>query len=112
MLTGMEVVIDYEFVNGSQDEVVIKELSLAAKNVVHTLHFQSRYAMRTHGSAENGLNWDDGHIPYRQLEIVLGETVAGYAHLYGYGVEKCKFLSELLGRPHSQSGRSWLSKTK
>ena len=95
----MEVVIDYESLKGSQGEVVIKELSLAAKNVVHTLHFQSPYAMRPHGSSENGLNWDDGHIPYRQLDTVLSEAVAGYAHLYGYGIEKCKILSDLLGRP-------------
>jgi len=87
----MEVVIDYEFLKGSQDEVVIKELSLAAKNVAYTLHFQSPYAMRPHGSAENGHNWDDGHIPYRQLETVLSEAVAGYAHLYGYGIENANF---------------------
>ena len=55
--------------------------------------------MRPHGSAENGLNWDDSHIPYRQLETVLSEAVACYAHLYIYGALKCKFLSELLGRP-------------
>ena len=52
----MEVVIDYEFLKGSQDKVVIKELSLAAENVVHSLHFQSPYTMRTYGFAENRLN--------------------------------------------------------
>jgi len=66
ILTKMEVVIDYEFLRGNQDEVVVKELSLAAKNVIHTFHFQSPYGMTPHGSDENGLNWDNGHIPYRQ----------------------------------------------
>ena len=60
----MEVVTDYEFLKGSQDEKIIKDLSLTADNVIHTLHFQSPYAERPHGSAENGLNSDDGHIPY------------------------------------------------
>lgn len=97
--TGMEVVIHYEFLKGSQGEIIIKELSIAAINVIDTLHFQSPYGMIPHGSAENGLNWDDGHIPYKQLETVLSEAVAGYAHLYSYGVSKCRFLSELLARP-------------
>jgi len=52
----MEVVIDYEFLRGNQDEVIVKELSLAAKNVIHTFHFQSMYGMTPHGSDENGLN--------------------------------------------------------
>ena len=97
----MEVVIDYEFLKGSQDEVVIKELSVADEKVVHLLHFQSSYAMTPYAYAENGLNRDDGHIPYRQLETVLSEEVAGYAHLYSYGASKYEFLSELLGRPFS-----------
>jgi len=71
----MEEVIDYEFLRGNQDEVIVKELSLAAKNVIHTFNFQSPYGMTPHGSDENGLNWDDGHIPYRQLETVLSESV-------------------------------------
>ena len=78
---------------------IVKVLSLAAKNVIHTFHFQSPYGMTPHGSDENGLNWDDGHIPYRQLETVLSESIAGFAHIYSYGVSKCKFLKELLGRP-------------
>ena len=77
----MEVVIDYEFLRGNQDEVIVKELSLTAKNVIHTLHFQSPYGMTRQGSDDNGPNWDDGHIPYRQLETVSSESVAGYAHL-------------------------------
>jgi hypothetical protein len=38
--------------------------------------------MHPHGDAKNGLNWDDGHIPYKQLDTDLSEAVAGYAHLY------------------------------
>jgi hypothetical protein len=37
----MEVVIDYEFLKGKQGEVVKKELSIAAKNILHTIHFLS-----------------------------------------------------------------------
>ena len=55
--------------------------------------------MRPHGDIENGLTWDDGHIPYNQLSSVLNEAVAGFAHLYAYGDSKWTFISQLLGRP-------------
>ena len=94
----MEVVIDYEFLKGQNDEVVIKEVGLAADNVVQTFHFKSPYKMAYHGDAGNGLNWDDGHIPYSQLFHVLNEAVAGYVFLFSYGAAKCSFLKGLLGR--------------
>ena len=55
--------------------------------------------MNPHGSEENGLNLDDGIVPYNLLETALDQTVARYAHLYSYGATKCQFLSDLLGRP-------------
>ena len=54
--------------------------------------------MASHGPDENGLNSEDGHIAYHVLYTVASEAVAGFAHLYAYGVSKCKFLTELLGR--------------
>jgi len=58
----MGVVIDYEALKGSENETVIKEMSLVADGVIRTLLFQAPYDMQPHVSAENGLNWDDGHI--------------------------------------------------
>jgi len=55
--------------------------------------------MNPHGSEENGLNWDDGIVPYNLLETDINETVASYAHLYSYGATNCQFLSDLLGHP-------------
>ena len=78
-------------------DVIVKELSVAAKDVIQTYHFQGPYSKRPHGSTENGLNLDDGYIPYNQLYTVLTETLAGYAHFYSYGASKCKFISELIG---------------
>ena len=71
----MEAVIDYEFLRGSQKEVIVKELCIVAKNVLQTFHFRSPYTMHPHGSAENGRNWDDGIIPYNQLKTALTESV-------------------------------------
>ena len=96
-LIGMQAVVDYEFSKGSQNEVIVIELSIAAKNVIHTFHFRNPYEiLHTHGSAENRLNWDVGNIPYNQLETALSESVARYAHLYSYRISKCNFLAELI----------------
>jgi hypothetical protein len=73
----MEAVVDYVFLNGSQNDVIVKEISIAAKNVFQTFNFRSPYAIHPHDSAENGLNWGDGIIPYNQLETALSESVVG-----------------------------------
>jgi len=57
--------------------------------------------MTSRGLDENGLNWEDVHIAYHDLYTVVRKAVAGLAHLYGYGIRKCNFLSELLIRPFS-----------
>ena len=54
--------------------------------------------MNPHGLEENGLYWDDGIVPYKLLETAISETVARYAHHYTYGVKKCQFLSDTIGR--------------
>jgi len=51
--------------------------------------------MADHGSTENGLNWVDGHIEYKELHTVITKAVAGFAHLYAYGVSKYTFLAGL-----------------
>ena len=54
--------------------------------------------MAEHGSSENGINWADGHIEYKDLHTVVTEAVAGFAHLYAYGVSKVTFIFTLTGR--------------
>ena len=95
----MEAIVDFEQLRGTHNETVVKELSIAGRNVLETFQFLSPYAIRPHGHGENGLNLDDGHIPYNKLSAVLNEAVAGFAHLYAYGDSKCTLISQLLGRP-------------
>ena len=64
-----------------------------------TFRFKPPYKMADHGSAENGINSIDGHIDYRKLHTVFNEAVAGFAHLYAYGVSKYTFLTGLTVRP-------------
>jgi hypothetical protein len=92
-------VIDYEALKGSPNETAIKEIALAANDVIRTLYFQVPYEMRPQGPRENGLNLVDGYVPYHQLQTTVTETVAGYAHLYLYGTEKRRQLSNLISHP-------------
>ena len=76
----MEATIDIEFLQGV-NELVIKEFAVLFDGVVQTFLFRAPYHMEPHGSEENGLNWNDGYIPYDQLFTVLNEAVAIYDHL-------------------------------
>jgi len=76
----MEVVIDLEFWRGRQCEILCKELSVAAKNMINSFRLKSPYNMTSHGSGENGLNWEDRLFAYHDLYMVVSEVVAGFAH--------------------------------
>jgi len=92
-------VIEYEVLRVRQNEEVVKELSVAAKNVIETFHFKSPYTITAHGSEKNGLSWTDGQLDYDKLLETMSEAVSGYAHLYAYGIAKTRFLTELLAQP-------------
>jgi len=77
----MEYVIDYEVLHGQQNEEIVKEVSVAAENVMETFHFKSPYPMTAHGSEENGLSWADWQLDYDKLRKTICEAVSGYAHL-------------------------------
>jgi hypothetical protein len=91
-------VIDYEVLRGRQNEVV-KDVSVAAENVIGTFHFKSPYTMTAHGCDKEGLSWGDGQLDYDELRETISEAVSGYTHLYAYGLAKTRFLTELLAQP-------------
>jgi len=95
----MECVIDCEVLHSEQNEEIVKEVSVAAENVIETFHFKSPYPMSVHGSEVNGLSWADGQLDYAKLTETMSEAVSGYAHLYAYGTAKTKFLATLLRQP-------------
>ena len=71
---------------------------VASSTASETFRSKSPYKMADHGSSENVINCADGHIDYKDLHTVVTEAVAGFAHLYAYGVSKVTFLSCLTGR--------------
>ena len=93
-----EAVIEFEFLRGRQNETVVKELCVTSATAIWTFRFKNPYMMAVHGSSVYGINWADGHIEYKDLHNVVTEAVAGFAHLYSYGVSKVTFLSNLKER--------------
>jgi len=49
----MEVVINFKFLRGRTNEIIVKELSIAAAIVSDSFRFKSPYLMTPHGSIEN-----------------------------------------------------------
>ena len=98
-VSSREAVIDYEFLRWWPNETVVKELCVGSAIAWETFRFKPPYKMADHGSIENGINWMDVHIEYKELHTVLNEAVARFAHLYAYGISKCTFLAGLTGRP-------------
>jgi len=98
-MTGWEVVIDFEFLRGWQNETIVKELCVTSAADSETFHFKSPYKMANHVSSEISLNLADRRIEYKELNTVITEAVAGFVHLYTYGVSKCTFLAGVTGRP-------------
>jgi len=98
-VSSREAVIDYEFLRGRQNETAVKELCVASAIASETFRFKPPYKMADHGSIENGINWADGHIEYKELHTVLNEAVAGFAQLYAYSISKSTFIAGLTGRP-------------
>jgi hypothetical protein len=92
-------VIDYVVLRGRQNEEVVKEVSVAAENVVETFHFKPPHTMTAHGSYKNGLSWSDGQLDYDKLRDSINGSASGYPHLYAYGIAKTRFLTELLVQP-------------
>jgi hypothetical protein len=94
----MDVVIDYKYLLGTHGEEEIKELSVVSTDVRETFRFLPPYRMDPHSNDQNGLCWDDESIAYGSLHQVVAEATANFTNLFAKGTDKCKVLTELLGR--------------
>ena len=92
----MEFVMDFDYLRGRQNEIIVNEAAVAGENVSALFRLEPPYYMAHHGAVENGLNWYDGNDAYHKLSAVLKEAVAGFAHVYSFDPTKCRFLSALL----------------
>jgi len=70
-MSGREVVIDYEFLSWRQNQTVVKELSVSSAAASEEFRSKSPYKMADQCLLENGVNWADGHVEYKELHTVL-----------------------------------------
>ena len=71
---------------------------MASTDVRETLRFLPPYRMDPHSNDQNGLCWDNESIAYGSLFQVVAGATANFTNLFAKGTEKCKVLTELLGR--------------
>lgn len=102
------IVIDFTFLEGRDNEIVVKELAVADS---HTNRVSSYVFKRPYGWEEvsmfnarmnqaigHGCNWNDGDVPYSELETVLHREVSSAVAIYCFGPQKTNFISGLIDR--------------
>jgi hypothetical protein len=102
------MVIDFAFLEGRDNEIVVKELAVAD---YHSNRVSSYVFKRTYGWEEvpmfnarmnqaigHGCSWNDGYIPYSEQETVLHREVSSAVAIYCVGPQKTNFISGLMDR--------------
>jgi hypothetical protein len=102
------LVIDFTFLDGRDDDIVVKELAAVdfQRNRFLSYIFKKTYGWEAvsmftaqlNEAVDHGCNWNDGDIPYSELETVLHRKASTAVAIYCYGPQKTKFISELIQR--------------
>ena len=102
------IVIDFTFLEGRDNEIVVKELAVADShnNRVSSYVFKRPYGWeevsmfnaRMNQAIGHGCNWNDGDVPYSELETVLHREVSSAVAIYCFGPQKTNFISGLIDR--------------
>jgi hypothetical protein len=53
----------------------------------------------------HGLDLHMGHVPYGELYDILKNETAPFRYVFAKGLEKCNFLSAIIGRPVIELGK-------
>jgi hypothetical protein len=102
------IVIDYTFLEGRDNEIVVKELAAAVSHInrVSSYVFKRPYGWeevpmfnaRMNQDIGHACNWYDGDIPYSELETLLHREVSSPVAIYCFGPQKTNFISGLFDR--------------
>lgn len=98
------LVVDFTFVIGRHGERVVKELAIVdvEDNRLQSYYFQPPYVTSSdeinYSASSRGANWNDGNVPYDELETILANATDSASAIYAYGKETSDFLDKLLNR--------------
>jgi len=100
------LVIDFTYLEGRDCELVVKELAAADS---HNTRVSSHVFKRPYVWEEDpwfnakmnqgmcrGCNWNDGDIPYSDLETVLHREASPAIPIHCFGPQKTQFISGLI----------------
>jgi hypothetical protein len=100
------VVIDFTFLVGRDNEIVVKELAVAhsRSNRMSSYVFKKPYCWdelpmftaKLNSAITRSCNWDDGDVPYSELQTVLHREVSSAVAVYCLGYQKTNFISGLI----------------
>jgi len=102
------IVIDFTFLEGRDNEVVVKVLVVADSHInrASSYVFKRPYGReevpmfnaRMNQAIGHGCTWNDGDVPYSELETVLHHEVSSAVAIYCFGPQKTNFISGLIDR--------------
>jgi hypothetical protein len=102
------LVIDFTCLDGRDGELLVKELTAvdSHSNAVSSYVFQRLYGWeeapmfnaRINQAIDGRRNWNDGDIPYSELETVLHRDVSSAVAIYCFGPQKMTFICSLIDR--------------
>ena len=110
--TDMEYVIDVQGFKRAYNEFIFKELAIIplGEDVQPTVYLfgpphdwnflAPRYKCENNWLTRNyhEINWQDGEIPYEEFEEILKSSVRGAGKIYVKGLEKQKWLKNIISR--------------
>jgi len=99
-------VIDFTYLEGKDGELVVKELVTvdSHNNRVSSYVFKTSYRwedlslfnVRLNKAIDHGCNWNDGFVPYSDMENVVHCEASSAAAIYCFGPLKTEFISSLI----------------
>lgn len=103
-------VIDFQGYQTASKSLIVKELSLVSISHGSSWHwfFKPPQDVEEVGQSKtnlwvkrhiHGLEWDYGDVPYEDMRYLLQYAAKDFDILWGKGMEKCKFLEELVDKP-------------
>jgi len=102
------LVIDFTYLEGKDGEFLVKELATvdSHNNSVSSYVFKRPYSwedlsmfiVRLNEAIDHGCNWNNGFVPYSDLENIVHSEASSAVAIYCFGALKAEFISSHINR--------------
>jgi hypothetical protein len=104
----MSLVMDFTYLDWRDGDIVFKELEAVVFHCNRVLSYiftkpyvwetVSMFSAQMIEAVDHGCSWNDGDVPYSELETMLYREASSALAIYCYGPQKTKFISALIQR--------------